>query len=327
MTSLKPAREFEHTEQSQPALPLSAEEFASAELELSTDKEPLRVKPSRVWLRLAILTLLVLVVFGVWQLIESWVLLIHTPTVSHALSALVGSCFAGLGLLWLASEYRLWRRLKNGKHWQLATTRIEQSMQYGEAVPLCEQMLAQLPVPSQVANAFHQQVKPEHSDKEVLELFANTVLVPLDAKVKAQIHQAAVDTSLAVAISPFALADLLLVLWRSSRMLRLIAGHYGAEVGQLRSLVLLKDAFAALVWAGGSEFALDLSGDLLSSELTSKISVRAGQGVVAGLLVARLGLSAQRLMRPIALEQKETLSLRQLASALARRIKSKGQTE
>jgi len=188
-------------------------------------------------------------------------------------------------------------------------------------------MLNVLPADKTAKTAFEQQRKAEHSDKEVLQLFDMQVLQPLDAQVQREIHRAAVDTCVAVALSPFVLADLLLVLWRSSRMLRQIALHYGAPIGQLRSLVLIKRLFVALAWAGGTEMALDLSADLLSSELTAKLSARAGQGVVAGLLVARLGLAAQQLMRPVPQATPQKLRLSELAKALIQRLTSFAKTK
>ncbi len=42
---------------------------------------------------------------------------------------------------------------------------------------------------------------------------------------------------------------------------------------------------------------------MLGAELTGKLSMRAGQGLIAGMLVARLGLAAQQLLRPLPLAQ------------------------
>jgi len=130
-----------------------------------------------------------------------------------------------------------------------------------------------------------------------------------------------------VAISPFALADRLIVLWRSSRLVRELAQLYGGAIGQLRSMVLLKRLLAALLWAGGSELALDMASDVMSSELTAKLSARAGQGIIAGLLVARLGNLAQQQLRPLPAGESAKISIKTLAASLFSRFKAAAQTK
>ncbi|WP_419571836.1 TIGR01620 family protein [Rheinheimera sp.] len=325
MKPLKPAVEFETELQPQAkTLPVQAEEYKVDDF-VETQPEPAgpAVQPSRSLARWLALSLLSVSAYGVWQLIDTLLQLVRQPGPGTFFSAAVALSLTGLVLFLLGREYRLWRRLQQGAKWQQSAERISQSMQYGEALPLCEQMVRQLPAMPATEQLFRRQVRAEHSDKEVLQLFDLTVLKPLDKQVQQQIHQAAADTSLAVALSPFVLADLLLVLWRSSRMLRQIAESYGASVGQLRSLLLIKRLFASLVWAGGSELALDLSADFIGTELTSRLSARAGQGLIAGLLVARLGLAAQHLLRPVPLPEQEKLSLSQLGRALVLRLSGK----
>ncbi len=224
----------------------------------------------------------------------------------------------------LAREWRLWRRLAKTRSWQKAHQRIHASIQYGEAEQLCLDIAKVLPESTKQDVAdWKAQKQVEHSDQELLDLFELKVLSKADAKVRQQIHQASADAAMAVAVSPFALADMLLVLWRTSKLLRQMAETYGASLGQLRSLILIKHLFAALLWAGSSELALDLGSDVLGAELTSKLSMRAGQGLIAGMLVARLGLAAQQLLRPLPLAKSQKLSLLDLSKALVRRLLGK----
>mgnify|MGYP006205358727 FL=1 len=191
-------------------------------------------------------------------------------------------------------------------------------------------MAASLPVTPDISAAISQwrvAVKDEHSDEEQLALFEHFVLTVLDKQAQQIIYRAATDTSMAVAISPFALADMILVLWRSSRLVRELAQLYGGAIGQLRSMVLLKRLFAALLWAGGSELALDMASDVIGSELTAKLSARAGQGVIAGLLVARLGNLAQQQLRPLPVTAAAKVSIKSLGRALLQRFSAAAQTK
>lgn len=269
------------------------------------------------------LALLLFVLLGLWQwsdwLQQSWQQSIFSAVVSSLLSAVVVVLVVILG--W--REWRLWRRLKLNQQWQQQAARIANSVQFGEAQALCEGILQVMPANSALAadaEQWRKAVTPEHSDQEQLQLFDKVVLSAADKKAQQLIWRASTDTSLAVAVSPFALADMLLVVWRSSRMLRALAELYGAPIGQLRSLAMLKRALAALLWAGSSELALDMAGDLLSSELTAKLSARAGQGIIAGLLVARLGNLAQQQLRPLPLNTAQRINFSDLSKALAGRF-------
>jgi putative membrane protein len=197
-------------------------------------------------------------------------------------------------------------------------------VQFGEAMPLCQQMYASMDNTSFITpfwQQFSQQHKAEFSDAEVLQLFEKTVLQPIDSLVDQQIRQAAMQTGVAVALSPFALADMLLVLWRGSLMLRETAALYGAPVGKLQSLRMMKKFIKTLFFTGASEMALDVGSDLLGAELTGKLSARLGQGVLAGVLVARLGRFAVQELRPLPKAIEEKMLIRQVATDLLQRLK------
>lgn len=328
MKPLKPAQIFDITEnngeQMKPALKPRAE-FAAAdwqsepEISAVTGAEKPAVLSKLMWL--ALVSLLVL---ACWQwgdaLVVSWQ---QNPLKGAVFSLFSAAAMGGAGwLLW--REWRLWRRLQQNSHWQRSAERIAQSVQYGEADGLCQDIIRQLPdspAKQLTAQQWQNAAQPQHSDLEKLQLLDKLVLEPLDSQAKAIIWRAGTDTSLAVAVIPFALIDMLMVVWRSSRMVRQLAALYGAPVGQLRSLVMLKRALAAILWAGGSELALDMAADVMSSELTAKLSARAGQGVIAGLLVARMGNMALQQLRPLPLAEPQRINVAKLSQSLIQRFR------
>ncbi|WNO61442.1 TIGR01620 family protein [Rheinheimera sp. MMS21-TC3] len=282
--------------------------------------------PHKWWWRLAKASLLLVVIAALWQ----WVDMLQQAW-QHNMTKAVFLTLTSMVLLVLFTtllwrEVLLWRRLARNKQWQDDAKRINANVQFGEANALCQAVVKSLPNSAVIINAtelWQQARRDEHSDNEQLALFEQIVLAELDKQAQQRIYRAATDTSFAVAISPFALADMIMVLWRSSRLLRELAQLYGGAIGQLRSLVLLKQLFAALLWAGGSEIALDMAADVLSSELTAKLSLRAGQGLIAGLLVARIGNLAQQQLRPLPSTMASKVSIAKLASSLTSRLKTK----
>lgn len=275
-----------------------------------------------VVLVMVIACLVLLLSIGQWVqwLLASW----QQQWLNAALSSLLSLAVFTLLVTVAWREYRLWRRLAHNRQWQHRATRIAESVQFGEAQRLCADILAVLPesVQGEVAAQWRNTITAEHSDQEQLQLFDQLVLAPLDKQAKRVIWRASSETSLAVAISPFALADMLVVVWRASRMLREIAQCYGAPIGQLRSLAMLKRALAALFWAGSSELALDMASDLISTELTTKFSARAGQGLISGLLVARLGNLAVQQLRPLPSTTYTSVRASELSKAVLARFQA-----
>lgn len=331
MTDLKQAKSFKEADficsDTVSELPMTkAQQFAQADfvVEPQVDQEPTKRKRVSALLWAGISSVVLLVAVALYSAVTTIQQAFIAPGISTVLEALFCAALLTLGSLLLVREWRLWRRLANTRSWQQAHQRIHANIQYGEAEQLCLDIAAVLPESTtQDVADWKAQKQAEHSDQELLDLFELKVLSKADAKVRQQIHQASADAAMAVAVSPFALADMLLVLWRTSKLLRQMAETYGASMGQLRSLLLIKHLFAALLWAGSSELAIDLGSDLVGAELTSKLSMRAGQGLIAGMLVARLGLAAQQLLRPLPLAQSQKLSLLDLSKALVRRLLGK----
>ncbi|SNY55543.1 putative membrane protein [Arsukibacterium tuosuense] len=328
MKPLKPAQFFSSGEQgpqqAKPVLKARAEfDYADWQSEPEAVAEPLTAKPA-VLSKLIWLALFSLVVLACWQWVDTLVISWQQNTLKGVIFSLLSTAVLVVALWLLWREWRLWRRLQQNSYWQRSAARIAQSVQYGEADVLCQDIIRQLPATPTLhitAQQWQEAAQPQHSDLEKLQLLDKIVLEPLDTQAKAIVWRAGTDTSLAVAVIPFALIDMLMVVWRSSRMVRQLAALYGAPVGQLRSLVMLKRALAAILWAGGSELALDMASDVMSSELTAKLSARAGHGVIAGMLVARLGNMAMQQLRPLPLAEKQRINVAKLSQSLIQRLR------
>ncbi|MEH8017852.1 TIGR01620 family protein [Rheinheimera muenzenbergensis] len=337
MSELKPAQHFDcqgvkvETSALKPTELKPAGYYNDDDFVADSGSAPVKLStPSMWWWRLTGVTLLAIVLLSVWQwgltLQQSW----QHSILQGALLSLISASLLLLLVSVLWRELKLWRRLARNRQWHQSAQRIRHSVQFGEAEPLCRQIVASLPSTPAITAAVAQWQKAlqgQHSDEEQLQLFEHFVLSELDKQAQQLVYRAATDTSLAVAISPFALADMLLVLWRASRLMRELAQLYGSAIGQLRSLLLIKRLLAALLWAGGSELALDMASDVIGGELTAKLSARAGQGVIAGLLLARLGNLAQQQLRPLPAGKTARVSIKTLSGALLQRFNSSVQTK
>ncbi|HBF29299.1 TIGR01620 family protein [Rhizobium sp.] len=136
----------------------------------------------------------------------------------------------------------------------------------------------------------------------IIALAERELLGPLDAKARNMIVQASKRVSVVTAVSPRALVDLAYVLFEVVRLVRGMAELYGGRPGSIGMLRLLRDVFAHLAVTGSIAIGDGLAQQILGHGLASRLSARLGEGVINGLMTARIGIAAMDLCRPLAFE-------------------------
>jgi putative membrane protein len=89
------------------------------------------------------------------------------------------------------------------------------------------------------------------------------------------------------------------VLFESTRLVRSIAEAYGTKPGRLGMFRLFRDVIAHLAVTGSIAAGDSLVQQILGHGIASKLSARLGEGVVNGLMTARIGIAAMDLLRPL----------------------------
>jgi putative membrane protein len=164
--------------------------------------------------------------------------------------------------------------------------------------------------------ALKDQISDAHDDREIVRLIDRQVLRPLDRRAYRLVLRSSRDIAVITTISPSALIDVVVVLWRNLRLVREIAALYGARPGYLGSVRLLRRMLANIAIAGVAETGHELAAHALGSTLTAAISTKVGQGMVNGLLTARVGIAAMHLCRPLAYEPEDRPSLKRIRREL-----------
>ncbi|ADE14675.1 conserved hypothetical protein [Nitrosococcus halophilus Nc 4] len=168
---------------------------------------------------------------------------------------------------------------------------------------------------------FHSMVTDAHSDAEVLELFTKQVLRSLDERAYGVVVKYASQTALVTAISPLALLDAVLSLWRNMRMVREIATLYGGRPGFAGSFVLVRGVLGNLALAGVSEIIADTGAEAFGGTFLASLSAQAGQGASMGIYTARVGMITMRLCRPIPFSGEERPYLTRIRRQVIRAVR------
>lgn len=79
-----------------------------------------------------------------------------------------------------------------------------------------------------------------------------------------------------------------------------MAELYGGRPGTLGMFRLLRDVLAHLAVTGSIAVGDSLVQQVLGHGLASKLSAQLGEGVINGLMTARIGIAAMDLCRPLA---------------------------
>ena len=148
----------------------------------------------------------------------------------------------------------------------------------------------------------------QHSESELLQLYSRLVLTKVDEKAMAEIARFSTEAVVLVALSPVAIIDMLIILWRNLRMINKVAGLYGLKLGYWSRIKLIRQVFINMVYAGASELVADFGTEMIGADLLGKLSGRLAQGLGAGMLTARLGVKTMQLCRPIPFDDKPKLS-------------------
>ncbi len=237
-----------------------------------------------------------------------------------AAAAAVGAG-AGGTLYWFWCELRGLLRLRSAERLR----RLIPSALAGELkreLDRAAAILARDPLLGDAVAQYRGVLEPHHTGGDALELFSRFVLVPADRLSQAAVRRAAAQAFAINAVSPTVLTDTLFFAARAMRLIREIAEIYGQRPGLAGTVHLLR----RLVGGAGLVGAVDVVGGVLVQQLggavLERLSANAAESAYAAQKMARLGIVAMALCRPVGFRPGEVPSLAGIVAGL---IRSRGE--
>jgi putative membrane protein len=135
--------------------------------------------------------------------------------------------------------------------------------------------------------------------RDLIGLAETQLLLPFDETAKRMIMGSAKRVAVVTAISPRAVVDLVFVGAEVLRLIRRIATLYGGRPGTFGFLKLARATVTHLAVTGGMAAGDSIVQQILGHGIAARVSARLGEGVVNGLLTARVGIAAVEVCRPL----------------------------
>jgi putative membrane protein len=278
-----------------------------------------QARRSRLWGRLSALGLLAAIAAVTLHTIDGLITRIRIePLIGWPLAILMALvAIAALGVF--GREWVQLRRLRHRAHLRDEAQRLAGSELHGRAPALIDDVEGGLPQHPLVRGAlarYRRHADDSLADGERLRLFERNVMTTLDERAYRLVLHSARDIGLLTAISPYGLLDGMLVLWRTTLMIRAVARLYGIAPGPTATAALLRRCLRNAALAGIADVATHAVLEHAGASLAALLSARAGQGAGNALLAAKLGIEAIKETRPLAFIEAAPPSLRQVRNAL-----------
>ena len=205
-------------------------------------------------------------------------------------------------LFFIGRELLALRRLARLDHLRAEVEVIYKDGDRKDAMKIANDLLAlyqEQPSLFRARQALKQDLPHLFDREDILAQTEQLLMPPIDRLVTHRVHQAAKRVAVVTALSPRALFDVIVVLVETVRMVRFIAESYGNRPGFVAMLRLTGHIASHLAVTGGMAAGENLLQQIIGHGLAARLSAKLGEGLLNGILTARIGLTTIALCRPM----------------------------
>ncbi len=144
--------------------------------------------------------------------------------------------------------------------------------------------------------------------QDVKKAYSDLILEPyIDKKAVQIISVNGFQAACFVAVSPFAITDMLFVWSSNIKMMNQLAQCYGVSLSAYVRYQIYKEIFKNMLTAGSAELLTDVA-SYWGIGFLGNLSAKIGQGLTSGFFSAKIGMKVAELCRPVAFTEKNKIS-------------------
>ena len=157
--------------------------------------------------------------------------------------------------------------------------------------------------------------------RDLIAIAERALLAPLDERAKHVVAHSAKRVSMVTAISPRAILDFFFAAGQIVYIVRRIAEIYGGRPGLFEFFRVLRSVVAHLTVTGGMVAADNAFQQTIGHTITAKISAKAGEALLNGMMTTRVGIAAINACRPAPFLSRKPPGIKDVAPFLFRGAK------
>jgi putative membrane protein len=151
---------------------------------------------------------------------------------------------------------------------------------------------------------------------DLMRLAERELMTDLDARARRLVGHAATRVSAVTTIAPRAIIDIAVVAAVSVSLIRRVAEIYAGRPGRLGFFRLLRHVGSHLAVTGGMAAGEGVIDQLVGHGIAARLSAKLGEGMINGLLTARVGMAAIAVCRPLPFIELPQPTARDVAGSL-----------
>lgn len=217
----------------------------------------------------------------------------------------------------ISAVFRL-RKLDDLRHRARETIASDKPQDARRLIAELQSLYAARPDMAAARKSLDADTSEQFDGSDMIRTAERALMQSLDTRAKRLTSAAARRVAIVTAISPRALVDVAFVGYESIKLARAVAELYGVRPGLFGSWRLFGAILSHLAVTGGVALGDSVIQQLLGHGLAAKLSARLGEGLVNGLMTARVGIAAMRVTRPLPFEALKQPVVMDFAVDLAR---------